>query len=84
MSVNANFVVRLPFGRGQMFDDLGTTGNFFLGGWQLGGIVRFNTGRPWDAHFDDDGWDTNWNIKSRGVLVSPLQTSPNRENLFQI
>ncbi len=84
--VNANFVVQLPFGRGQMFDDLGTTTDFFIGGWQLGGIVRFNTGRPYDGIFDSDGWDTNWNITSRGVRIAPIQSSPTRTgdspNLF--
>ena len=83
--INANFLVQLPFGKGQMFDNLGTTADFFIGGWQLGGVFRFNTGRPWDNHFDDDGWDTNWNIKSRGVRIAPIQTSPTRgdaPNLF--
>lgn len=84
--INANFVVQLPFGRGQMFNNLGPTADLFIGGWQLGGIVRFNTGRPFDVCFDDDGWDTNWNIKSRCVRTSPIQTSPTRAtdspNLF--
>ena len=84
--LNANFLVQLPFGKGQMFDDLGTTADLFLGGWQLGGIIRFNTGRPWDAFFDDNGWDTNWNVRSRGVRLAPIQTSPTRTgdapNLF--
>ena len=84
--INANFIVQLPFGRGQMFDNFGSIGNAVLGGWQLGGIFRFNTGRPWDGHFDDDGWDTNWNIKSRGVRIAPINTSPTRTgdnpNLF--
>ena len=76
--INANFLVQLPFGKGQMFDNLGTTADLFIGGWQVGGIVRFNTGRPWDGCFDDDGWDTNWSIKSRCVRTAPIQTSPTR------
>ncbi|MCB1025001.1 MAG: hypothetical protein KDB79_11450, partial [Acidobacteria bacterium] len=83
--INANFIVQLPFGRGRMFDDLGTTADFFIGGWQLGGIVRYNTGRPYDGIFDSDGWDTNWQITSRGVRIAPIRSSPTRgdsPNLF--
>lgn len=84
--INANFVVQLPFGKGQLFDNFGDIAEYFVGGWQLGGIFRFNTGRPWNACFDDDGWDTNWNVKSRCVRIKPIRTSPTRTvdnpNLF--
>ena len=84
--INANFIVQLPFGKGKIFDNFGDIAEYFVGGWQLGGIFRFNTGRPWNECLDDDGWDTNWNIKSRCVRIKPIRTSPTRAgdnpNLF--
>ena len=84
--VNANVVYGLPFGNGKMFfgNSKGLV-NQILGGWQLTGIVRFNTGLPAGEPFDDGRWATNWNVQSNGVAVRRIQSSPTRTgepNLF--
>lgn len=84
--VNFNYIWELPFGRGKRF--LGNTGkvvNGILGGWQLSGIFRYNTGLPAGQPSDDARWATNWNLTSNTVALTPLQTSPTRTgdpNLF--
>ncbi|HEY0761587.1 MAG TPA: TonB-dependent receptor [Pyrinomonadaceae bacterium] len=44
---NLNAVYDLPFGKGKYFlNDHGGTVDRLVGGWQLGGILRINTGTP--------------------------------------
>jgi hypothetical protein len=44
---NLNAVYDLPFGKGKSFlNDHGGTVDRLVGGWQLGGILRINTGTP--------------------------------------
>lgn len=42
---NVSALYELPIGKGKSFD-FGKTGNFLLGGWQLGGIVNARSGVP--------------------------------------
>lgn len=42
----ANFVYELPFGRGKTFFDSKGWRNALIGGWQLGGIFRWESGYP--------------------------------------
>ena len=42
---NLSALYDLPFGKGRKFD-FGTTGNFLLGGWQVGGIINARSGVP--------------------------------------
>ncbi|HKZ76951.1 MAG TPA: carboxypeptidase-like regulatory domain-containing protein [Pyrinomonadaceae bacterium] len=85
--VNANWLIGLPFGRGKRF--LGNAGGVtdaVLGGWQLSGIFRWNSGLPVQTPFDCCVWATNWNVQSNGVRVRPLQSSPTgtgSPNLFR-
>ncbi len=44
-SFNLSALYELPIGNGRRLD-FGKTGNFFLGGWQLGGIVNGRSGVP--------------------------------------
>ena len=67
--INANFIFTLPIGEGAMFDDRGLTSSFFLGGWQIAGVYRYNTGLPVSAPFDAAQWATNWNVQSNGTPV---------------
>jgi hypothetical protein len=56
-----------------------------LGGWQMTGIFRWNSGLPVQTPFDGGIWATNWNVQSNGVRVSPIQssiTSTGSPNLF--
>jgi hypothetical protein len=49
-----------------------------LGGWQLAGIFRWNSGLPFSNLEDLNGWATNWQVRSRAVRIAPIQTSPTR------
>lgn len=77
--INANFVWQLPVGRGKWL--LGNTNKVvdtILGGWQLSGIVRYNSGLPIPSPYDDARWATNWNVQSNAVRVRPVNTCPIR------
>jgi hypothetical protein len=84
--INANWLVGLPFGHGKKF---GGNANKWvdgaLGGWQLTGIYRWNSGSVTGEPFEADRWATNWNVQSNMVRVRPLVSSPTRTgdpNLF--
>ncbi len=75
--VNANFIYQLPFGKGRMlFGNSNKWVDAFIGGWQLTGIYRWNTGFPIGEPFDDGRWATNWNVQSNGVRIRKLEKSP--------
>jgi Carboxypeptidase regulatory-like domain len=78
--VNANWLIGLPFGRGKKFlSNAGGATNTILGGWQLAGIFRWNSGLPTGAGnrpFGFQRWPTNWNLSSGMVRVTPLEVSP--------
>jgi hypothetical protein len=77
--INANWVYGLPFGRGKSyFSSMNKVADAFLGGWQLSGIFRWNSGLPIQTPFDGGIWATNWNVQSNGVRVRPIQSSPTR------
>jgi hypothetical protein len=82
--VNANFVWSLPFGKGRYFlGNNGKVANAILGGWQLSGIFRSNSGLPISAPIDDARWATNWNAQSNVVRTRNFQTCPIRgDRLF--
>jgi hypothetical protein len=87
--VNANALVQLPFGKGRkFFSGSGRAMDALIGGWQLGGIFRWNSGLPFNNLIDLAGWATNWQIRSSAVRTAPIQTSitrngaEGRPNLF--
>ncbi len=80
--INANWVYRLPFGRGQM---LGRGANSWLneiiGGWQFSGLFRWTSGFP--TSVDNGGfWPTNWNIEglANAVVNGQLPKASNPSN----
>ncbi|HEV7552151.1 MAG TPA: hypothetical protein VGP65_10715, partial [Candidatus Angelobacter sp.] len=78
-SINADVVWGLPFGRGKTF--LGNAGkgvDAVLGGWQLSGIFRWNTGLPATSPVDDNRWATNWEINAGVTPVNPIHACSNR------
>ena len=84
--INANWVVGLPVGRGKKFlsSSKGIVDGI-LGGWQLTGIFRWNSGLPVVSANDCCVWATNWNVQSFGVRVQPLVSSPTKSgspNIF--
>jgi carboxypeptidase family protein len=77
--INANFVWQLPIGKGHML--LGKSGRLadsLLGGWQLAGVVRYNSGLPISTPYDDARWATNWNVQSNSTRIRPVDTCPTR------
>jgi len=78
--INFNSVWELPVGRGKMF--LGNSNKVtdaIIGGWQFTSIFRWNSGLPvLNGAFDGNGWATNWNVRSFGVQIKPLETTPTR------
>jgi hypothetical protein len=77
--INANALWQLPVGRGHQFlNDAPGVVDSVIGGWQLTGIFRWNSGLPIQTPFDAAQWATNWNVQSNGVRVGPFQSSPTR------
>jgi hypothetical protein len=84
-SVNANFIFQLPVGRGKSyFTGMNSFADAVLGGWQLAGIFRYNTGLPLSVPFDAAQWATNWNAQSSGSRIRPIQIQIDRttQNAF--
>ena len=83
--LNANFIFDSPFGRGRAyFSDLNKVADAFLGGWQLTGVFRANSGLPLSSPFDQSQWATNWNAQSNGTQIAPIAVGLVRstQNLF--
>jgi hypothetical protein len=77
--ININGVWQLPVGRGQwLLGDANKVVNGILGGWQLSGIYRWNSGLPIYSPYDSGRWATNWNVESSGVRIRPIQACPTR------
>jgi hypothetical protein len=76
--INANMIWQLPFGKGRMFMNHGGLQNAILGGWQLSGIFRWNSGLPVEAPLDFGGWPTNWNRRNYTTRIKPVSASPTR------
>lgn len=76
--INANAIWQLPFGKGRAFLNQGGVANAILGGWQLSGIFRWNSGLPVEAPLDFGGWPTNWNRRNYTTRTQPVTESPTR------
>lgn len=73
--INVNAIYELPFGRGKAFaGGAGRALDALIGGWQLSGIYRWNTGLPQSAPIDDARWATNFQVQSWTTLATPLST----------
>jgi len=80
--INVNAIWEMPFGRGRKF--FGSSGkalDAILGGWQLSGIYRWNSGAPADSPYDDARWATNWNAQSNAIRIKSIQSCPDRGGL---
>jgi hypothetical protein len=73
--INVSAVWQLPFGRGQKFANTGNKAlDAIVGGWQISGIYRWNTGLPTTSPFDTHSWATNWDFQSNVTPVRPIVT----------
>jgi hypothetical protein len=71
--LNANFVFQVPIGRGKTyFNGVNKVADAFIGGWQLAGVYRWNSGQPISSPFDAAQWATNWNVQSNGTAIRPV------------
>ncbi|HMV47155.1 MAG TPA: TonB-dependent receptor, partial [Blastocatellia bacterium] len=77
--INTNFVWQLPVGKGHwLLGKAGRVGDSLLGGWQLSGVVRYNSGLPVSSPYDDARWATNWNVQSNSTRIRAVDTCPTR------
>src|SRR5205807_1078481 len=77
--INALAVWQMPFGRGKaLMNTENKVLDAIVGGWQLSGIYRWNTGLPVLSPYDDARWATNWNVQTRVTPLAPIQPCPDR------
>ncbi len=79
-AINADFVWQVPIGRGQSFlGNVGKGADALIGGWQLSGIMRWNTGLPTGVSpFDESQWATSWNVQSNTTPTTPVHSCSNK------
>jgi len=78
-SINAAVVWQLPLGRGTSFLSGVSRGtDALIGGWQLSGIFRWNTGLPVYSPYDAGQWSTNFEVQSWVVPTRPVHTCPTK------
>ncbi len=74
--INVNSMWQLPFGHGQAFlGHVGGAADAIIGGWQLSGIFRWNTGYPYITPYDDARWATNFEVQSGVTPIIPMSMS---------
>jgi hypothetical protein len=77
--VNSNWIWRLPVGKGQRYgQNFSGLAQAFLGGWELDGIFRWNSGRPQESPWETR-WSTNFNIPSWGIRTRDPEPQPSKE-----
>lgn len=77
--VNANWIFKLPIGHGEpFFGNINKFANLLLGGWQLTGIFRYNSGLPISAPSEDNRRTTNWSLVSYATRTADIRTCPTR------
>lgn len=77
--INANAIYQLPLGRGKRFgSNMNRALDAIVGGWQLSGIYRWNTGLPNGQPYDTGQWSTNWEVQSNVTMVGHVPTCPSR------
>ena len=70
--ITADWVYRLPFGRGRAFrQNSGRFVDAVVGGWQFSGLGRWTSGLPFSV-LDSAGWPTNWSYYSYMVQTGPI------------
>ena len=83
--INANFIFQLPVGKGKkFFNGVNRLVDALLGGWQLAGVYRWNSGQPLGAPNDRSRWATNWNVQSGATRIRPVifKANKNTRNAF--
>jgi len=77
-----SYIYDLPFGKNRMFVNSNRTLNYFVGGWSVTGIQRYQSGQPigFSNATNVPGWNNNirWNL----VDDVPIQTQARRSKSF--
>jgi hypothetical protein len=83
--INVNAIWQVPIGRGRtLLSNAPAIVDAVLGGWQLSGIYRWNSGLPVGAFisgggvYDDARWATNWNVQTNARRGRPFESCPTR------
>ncbi len=73
--INGYWVAELPIGRGKAFgNNMNHWADAVIGGWQLGGTVRWTSGYPFSV-YQGYVWPTNWDEMGWSIPTSqPIQT----------
>jgi hypothetical protein len=72
--INANWIIQLPFGKGQWIGrDVNGVVNAFIGGWQLTGLARWTSGFPIGVG-NGAQWPTNWELSGYATQIAPVKT----------
>jgi len=70
--INANYIWKLPFGRGQRFaSSLGRITDLLIGGWQTTGIVRWTSGFPFAVN-NGNNFPTNYDIQGFATQIAKI------------
>jgi hypothetical protein len=78
-NINADAVWQVPFGKGQaLLGNANKLVDALVGGWQISGIFRWNSGLPIVAPFDSAQWATNFNVQANVTPLSPVHTCASR------
>ena len=80
-TINVLTLWEMPFGKGRtLLNTENKALDAIVGGWQLSGIFRWNTGLPVASPFDDARWATNWNVQANVTPTKafPFEGCPNR------
>lgn len=73
--INFNGIWDVPIGKGKFVGgDMPGWLDAVIGGWQLSGVARYDSGRPFVGYFDGTGWQTNWQIRSYMTQLNPVST----------
>ncbi|HSB74160.1 MAG TPA: hypothetical protein VLC12_00840, partial [Terriglobales bacterium] len=74
-NITLDAVWQMPFGKGRaLMNHAPGAVEAILGGWQISGIYRWNTGLPTISPYDDARWATNWNDQAGVTAVQPLNS----------
>jgi len=78
--ITASGVWQMPFGRGRLLGNSMNKGlDAVVGGWQLTGILRYNSGLPeTTSPYDDSRWATNWNVQADVTPTAPISACSSR------
>ena len=79
---NGNYVIDLPFGRGQRFAaNASRLVDAVVGGWEYSGTARWHSGFPISPS-NGFNFPTNFFLTTPGTIVAPLQTNITRNGTF--